>query len=184
MAVLGVIAFAAVMVFILFVRFRRKKRHRRYPTQNRKVLVRKGMNISKIVAGEEKGDHFSGNLKQQKTFFADPAVKICRIRLENSKTGRQSAREFWHRMWIGRGGGDVDPEGMLIISADPKISRIHCMLSVIGDSLYLEDLHSSNHTYLNGRQINKKTSLQNGDEIHIGDTRLRIWYEIEYSCTA
>lgn len=86
MAVLGVIAFAAVMVFILFVRFRRKKRHRRYPTQNRKVLVRKGMNISKIVAGEEKGDHFSGNLKQQKTFFADPAVKICRIRLENSKT--------------------------------------------------------------------------------------------------
>ncbi|MBM4080764.1 MAG: FHA domain-containing protein [Planctomycetes bacterium] len=55
---------------------------------------------------------------------------------------------------------------------DSKISRIHCQIEIVNDLCAVSDLNSTNGTYLNGDRIQEKT-LQNGDQITLGLTRLR-----------
>lgn len=61
---------------------------------------------------------------------------------------------------------------------DPQLSRRHCEVSVdeAGD-FYLADLDSTNHTYLNSKELKARTKLQYGDRIVIGTTILRFYLE-------
>lgn len=63
---------------------------------------------------------------------------------------------------------------------DPLLSRHHCRVTVDerGD-YWLEDLSSTNSTYLNSRKLQEKTRLQYGDRIMIGNTILRFYLEEE-----
>lgn len=61
--------------------------------------------------------------------------------------------------------------------ADPKISRRHCLLSINGRHVHLEDLNSTNGTYVNDRRISRHP-LQLLDRIRIGDTYLKIDYKL------
>lgn len=55
----------------------------------------------------------------------------------------------------------------------PRISRQHAIVHVTHDGLELEDLGSSNGTWYAGQRITRK-KLAHGDEVHIGDTPVRI----------
>jgi len=55
-----------------------------------------------------------------------------------------------------------------VVVTDDKVSRHHCRIVVENDSLILEDLGSSNGTYVNGRSVTK-TRLVDGDEIRVGN---------------
>lgn len=48
------------------------------------------------------------------------------------------------------------------------LSREHSRFTKQKDSLFLEDLHSTNGTFLNGRQISKPTHVQLGDVVRFG----------------
>src|SRR5688500_18545481 len=48
------------------------------------------------------------------------------------------------------------------------VSRKHCRIVRDGDSLKLEDLGSSNGSYLNGRRVQKEAVLSPGDTVQIG----------------
>ncbi|MBK8253944.1 MAG: GGDEF domain-containing protein [Polyangiaceae bacterium] len=52
---------------------------------------------------------------------------------------------------------------------DDGISRKHARVVQIGDKVYIEDLQSSNGTYLNGEPI-QTAELKDGDKIRIGST--------------
>ena len=66
---------------------------------------------------------------------------------------------------IGRG---VDADVRLI---EDKMSRKHCRLVVEDGATFLEDLGSSNGTYVNGTRIARRR-LSDGDKIQIGDTTI------------
>jgi pSer/pThr/pTyr-binding forkhead associated (FHA) protein len=53
------------------------------------------------------------------------------------------------------------------------ISRKHAVISVMADGLEIEDLDSSNGTYVNGKQINK-ANINIGDEIKLDNIRFLI----------
>lgn len=54
---------------------------------------------------------------------------------------------------------------------DQKLSRRHCrFVTKNGDDVWLEDLDSTNHTYVNGVQIRKITALYPGDRIVFGSS--------------
>lgn len=86
-----------------------------------------------------------------------------------------------------RGGGlnpgeHIDLFGGLTIGrgeeADVRItdrfaSGIHCRVHTRGNTYYVEDLDSTNGTYLNGSDLNGESPLRDLDEIRIGDTELR-----------
>ena len=56
---------------------------------------------------------------------------------------------------------------------DNRISRRHAKLELRGAKLVLEDLGSTNGTYVNNRRVTTSVELAPGDVIEIGDTRLK-----------
>ena len=61
---------------------------------------------------------------------------------------------------------------------DPRVSREHCRVRVDeNQSFVLEDVGSSNRTYVNRRKVRNKTELLYGDRVLIGNTVLRFFYE-------
>lgn len=60
-----------------------------------------------------------------------------------------------------------DPDGALWID-HPSVSRRHARIVVRGGKATLEDLKSKNGTFLEGKKIEKKASLSDGDVVRIG----------------
>lgn len=65
-------------------------------------------------------------------------------------------------VFIGR-----DNENTITIK-DPYISKMHLKIVEDEGNFYLEDLNSSNGTYLNGDKIMDVVELKNGDRIKVG----------------
>jgi hypothetical protein len=56
---------------------------------------------------------------------------------------------------------------------DPFASSAHARIFPRGDFMYLEDMGSTNGTYLNGRQVRAAERLKVADVIRIGDSEYR-----------
>jgi hypothetical protein len=56
---------------------------------------------------------------------------------------------------------------------DPFASSAHARVFNRGDYMYVEDMGSTNGTYLNGRQLRQAERLKVADVIRIGDTEYR-----------
>ena len=67
-------------------------------------------------------------------------------------------------------GREVDNDLQLLING---VSRYHAKLSFDGNDWYLEDLGSTNGTYVCGKKISEKVKLSPGDIFTIGDQELR-----------
>lgn len=57
---------------------------------------------------------------------------------------------------------------------DPRVSRRHARLSRTGDGVLVEDLGSTNGTFVNGSRLVGQARVTPGDVIAVGDTELRI----------
>jgi len=65
-----------------------------------------------------------------------------------------------------------------IVLDDPMISKVHCKIFFDDDEkFYIEDVGSTNATFLNGKELKKKTHLIYGDRIILGNTILRFFLE-------
>ncbi|MCB8980840.1 MAG: FHA domain-containing protein [Ardenticatenaceae bacterium] len=65
-----------------------------------------------------------------------------------------------------------------IVINDAEISRRHAQLTPQGSSYVIEDLGSTNGTFVNGIRLNRPATLKHGDSVEFGDTvRLRFWAE-------
>jgi pilus assembly protein CpaF len=65
-----------------------------------------------------------------------------------------------------RGNDIVLPKG--------NVSKHHCRLIVQGDQVLVEDLHSTNGTYVNGRKIIEPVALATADKVFVGDFIIRL----------
>jgi pSer/pThr/pTyr-binding forkhead associated (FHA) protein len=64
----------------------------------------------------------------------------------------------------------VGREGCDVLLADPEVSRRHARIVLTGAGAEVEDLGSTNGTFVNGRRITGRTALQPGDRIAFGNT--------------
>ena len=65
-------------------------------------------------------------------------------------------------------------DGSSIVLLDQHVSGNHAEIIVRNNKVYLEDLHSTNGTFLNGKRISGKVQLSNKDEITIGKSIFKI----------
>ena len=61
-----------------------------------------------------------------------------------------------------------------IVVDDPFASTEHAVLTFRGRDWYVEDLGSTNGTYVNGNRVDGVAPLGYGDELQIGQVRLRL----------
>jgi pSer/pThr/pTyr-binding forkhead associated (FHA) protein len=62
-----------------------------------------------------------------------------------------------------------------VLLQDNLVSRMHARISVQGDSVVVEDLHSTNGVYVNGLRVGHSTALREGDRILIGTTEFSLF---------
>lgn len=84
-------------------------------------------------------------------------------------TGPEAGRrvELGLEVAIGRQEGDLVVE-------DPEVSRRHAVLRRSGGSVVVEDLDSTNGTFVNGERIRTPMTLGPGDQVRVGRTTLEI----------
>ena len=58
----------------------------------------------------------------------------------------------------------------LLLDFDFQVSGRHAQIFKEGDRFFIEDLKSTNHTYINEAQITTRTELKDGDKIEIGNS--------------
>ena len=61
-----------------------------------------------------------------------------------------------------------------VVVEDPFASGEHAALTYRGRSWYVEDLGSTNGTFVNGSQVEKIEQLGYGDEVQVGEVRFRL----------
>src|SRR4051812_49736224 len=67
-------------------------------------------------------------------------------------------------------GATIGREGCDVNLMDPEVSRRHAAIRDQGGSLGIEDLGSTNGTFVNGTRITAVTVLNDGDEVRLGNT--------------
>jgi pSer/pThr/pTyr-binding forkhead associated (FHA) protein len=88
------------------------------------------------------------------TVEADAAALTFRIRSGSIKTvGRAARADF-------------------IVDA-PLVSRLHCQLTAMDDTLQVEDLKSTNGTFVNDERV-ERASLTNGDRLRVGRVEMTV----------
>jgi FHA domain len=85
------------------------------------------------------------------------------------KTGPEAGRrvELDLKLAIGRQDGDL-------VLEDPEVSRRHAVLRRSGESVVVEDLDSTNGTFVNGERIRGPITVGAGDQVRVGRTTLEI----------
>ena len=61
-----------------------------------------------------------------------------------------------------------------VVVDDPFVSAEHAILTFRGRSWYVEDLGSTNGTFVNGVPVETVAALGFGDEVQLGEVRLRL----------
>ena len=81
----------------------------------------------------------------------------------------ERGREAWvdGEVTIGRGGGC----GMSL-PADTFLSQVHARVFDRDGTLYVEDLGSTNGTFVNGKSVTQHVKLRKGDRVQVGETVL------------
>lgn len=96
---------------------------------------------------------------------------LARVQLESAAAPRR-----WHVIWRGNS-IELPSEGVLVLGRSPRcdvvidnteVSRTHCRLEVTAAGVTVEDLRSSNGTYVNGERVRAAHVLVSGDRLLLG----------------
>jgi FHA domain len=88
-----------------------------------------------------------------------------RLRILEPASRRGETHTIDREVTVGRGGGCA-----LVLSDDTYVSQLHARLFQQNGEGYVEDLGSTNGTYVNGKQIKGVTRLKRGDQVQFGQT--------------
>jgi hypothetical protein len=92
-----------------------------------------------------------------------------RIAIVEPPEARGNAMPVVGEVTIGRAGGCGIP-----LHGDTFVSQVHARVFERDGDLFVEDLGSTNGTFLNGEQIREATGLRRGDRIRVGRTEIEV----------
>jgi pSer/pThr/pTyr-binding forkhead associated (FHA) protein len=101
----------------------------------------------------------------------EPGTSLGRLVVVDSPSGEPVVGRSFDLDAITTLGRDVNNA---IVVDDPFASAEHAILTYRGRSWYVEDAGSTNGTFRNGRPITGPSPLGFGDEIGVGQVRLRL----------
>jgi hypothetical protein len=101
----------------------------------------------------------------------EPVAELGRLMVLASPRGEPPVGVVFGLEAVNTVGRDVNNS---IVLDDEFVSAAHAALTYRGRAWYVEDLGSTNGTYVNGEAIDDVWPLTYGDEVQIGQVRLRL----------
>ena len=101
----------------------------------------------------------------------EPGIELGRLRVLASPEGEPPVGIVFGLDAVTTLGRDVNNA---IVVEDRFASTDHAILTFRGRTWYVEDLSSTNGTYVNGNEVDGLAPVGFGDEIQIGQVRLRL----------
>ncbi len=98
---------------------------------------------------------------------ADPN-QPARPTLLVSQDGTKTIRLDRPTITIGREEGDI------VLGGDSAASRLHAQLTVEDESVFVEDLGSTNGTWVNSHRVGRKVELHRGDWLQVGESSFQL----------
>lgn len=80
-------------------------------------------------------------------------------------------------------GVTIGREDCEIVLADPEVSRRHATIRSLDDALAIEDLGSTNGTFVNGQRLTGVSALKDGDRIKMANSELRVEAQVDAGAT-
>ena len=110
-------------------------------------------------------------LRDLRAAAREPGASLGRLVVIESPSGDPETGRSFDLDAITTLGRDVNNA---IVVEDPFASAEHAVLTYRGRSWYVEDLGSTNGTFINGRAVASVAPLGFGDEVAVGQVRLRL----------
>lgn len=101
----------------------------------------------------------------------EPTTELGRLVIVASPSGEPAPGAAFALDAITSLGRDVNNS---IVLEDEFVSSTHAALTYRGRAWYVEDLGSTNGTFVNGSQVDGLAPIAFGDEIQVGQIRLRL----------
>ena len=117
-------------------------------------------------------DKDSDNLEENVTVVDTDSIKLL-IKLTRTNDGSVHSVTMNETITVGREGGKAD----LVINGDDKMSRVHAKISLVRGAIVLENLSTTNGTYVNGKKIDRPVQLHQQDVLKMGEK----YYQISWS---
>jgi hypothetical protein len=110
-------------------------------------------------------------LRDLRAASREPGAELGRLVVAAAPSGDPAVGSVFGLDAVTTLGRDVNNT---IVVEDPFVSTEHAALTFRGRAWYIEDLGSTNGTFVNGSQVDGVAPLGFGDEIQLGQVRLRL----------
>lgn len=172
---------AGMAVIILVVRKRKSSANIGF--EKKDIIVNQGVDVATGQIGSNQNKYFKGMsgevsdticIQQMSVQGYIPQNPYTQIIFCNVETGRTVTKNLAGSLELGR--GMWEGSQFLHISENRMVSNRHCRILRENGIVYVEDLQSRNHTYLNNRQVVQRMRLKSGDIIALGTEQFRITF--------
>jgi len=97
-------------------------------------------------------------------------MKVHRIRLTDLAEAKNTFEKPLNRpVVVGRSREQSD----IVVDYDKSVSGKHCSIEEVREGIFIKDLKSSNHTYLNGTMVTDAVRIKDGDILKVGKTTFK-----------
>jgi pSer/pThr/pTyr-binding forkhead associated (FHA) protein len=110
-------------------------------------------------------------LRDLRAAAREPVAELGRLVVVATPSGDPAPGSAFRLEAVTTLGRDVNNS---IVLEDDFVSSSHAALTYRGRAWYVEDLGSTNGTYVNGARVDELSPLAFGDELQIGQVRLRL----------
>ena len=110
-------------------------------------------------------------LRDLRAAAREPGAELGRLVVVSSPSGEPAVGAAFSLDAVTTLGRDVNAT---ILVDDEFVSGIHAALTYRGRAWYVEDLGSTNGTFVNGSRVEGVAATTFGDELQLGNVRLRL----------
>lgn len=172
-----VFAIALLVLFVIHMIVLLIKAAGRKAAMNQTIYLSGGRYASEIEGPkqhhliEEIDEMSSTIIRDFKSGKVTSSFSCIYIRLCQLHTGACYDAYLETALQIGRYGEEGEYAKLSI--EEPSISKIHCMLYRRGEQILIQDMKSTNHTYVNGHKIEGAVLISHGDTLTLGQCKFQ-----------